>query len=76
MNATLRISGEPGRTKRMAVRNERHAEDQRRAGKLAKAGRKTKSGSLKTQLTLAKQGIDKPLADPARKAAAMSANLP
>ena len=54
------------------MRNERHAEDQRRAGKLAKAGRKTKSGSLKTQLTLAKQGIDKPLADRARKAAAMS----
>jgi len=48
-------------------------EEHRKAGMLAKAGRKKKLGFSKTQLpTLATQGVDKNLADRARKAAAMS----
>jgi N6-adenosine-specific RNA methylase IME4 len=48
-------------------------EDERKAGLLAKAaGSKGKRGFLKNPRTLAKRGIDKNLADRARKAAAMS----
>jgi len=43
----------------------------REAGELAKAGRKPKSGAPGTQLTLTDQGIDKRLADRARKAERM-----
>jgi N6-adenosine-specific RNA methylase IME4 len=47
-------------------------EDERQAGLLAKAaGSKGKRGFLKNPRTLAKRGIDKNLADRARKAAAM-----
>lgn len=48
-------------------------EDDRKAGKLAKAGRPSKKlGPLRTQLNLDKQGVDKHLADQARKLAALS----
>jgi N6-adenosine-specific RNA methylase IME4 len=54
-------------------RAERRLGEMMVASPKAKAGRKTKSGLRKTQLTLASQGIDKHLADRARKAAAMPA---